>query len=40
MVAGSIVLRYVESPQNRADMLTKALRPTDIKKANAMMFKM
>ena len=39
MAAGSIVLRYVESSQNRADMFTKTLRPTDIKKANAMIVK-
>ena len=39
MAVESAILRYVESSKNRDDVLTKAHGPTDIKKANAVIFK-
>ena len=38
VAAGTIVLKYVNSSENRADMLTKALGPKKTKDANSMIF--
>ena len=38
MAAGSIKLKYVNTSENKADMLTKALGPKKNKDANSMIF--
>ena len=38
VAVGTIVLRYVKTNQNRANMLTKALGPKHTKEANSMVF--
>ena len=38
VAAGTIILKYVETSKNKADMLTKALSPKNIKDANSMSF--
>ena len=38
VAAGTIILKYVQSSENKADMLTKALGPKNTKDANSMIF--